>query len=256
METTMRSAFAALYSAAVYLFFLGTFTYAIFWVEGILVPTTIDSGVAGEPVMSLVINGALLGLFAVQHTIMARPGFKRWWTKIIPAEMERSTFVLAATLALALLLWQWRPLPDLVWSVDDPMLATAITAVSWSGWALLLLSTFLISHFHLFGLSQGWAKILKIKEGDGPFVTPLFYKWIRHPLYLGFILAFWAAPQMSVGHLFFAAMTTGYIFVGIWFEERDLVAHFGERYVQYRRQVGMLVPKIGARGDGEKTRTS
>lgn len=251
----MRGAFAALYSAAVYIFFLVTFTYAILWVEGVFVPTTIDSGVPGDLVMSLVINGALLGLFAVQHTIMARPGFKRWWTKIIPAEMERSTFVLAATLALALLLWQWRPLPDLVWSVDDPMLATAIIAVSWSGWALLLLSTFLISHFHLFGLSQGWAKILRIKEGDGPFVTPLFYKWIRHPLYLGFILAFWAAPQMSVGHLFFAIMTTGYILVGIWFEERDLVAHFGERYLQYRRQVGMLVPKFGTKRDGEKTHT-
>ena len=251
----MRSAFAALYSAAVYIFFLVTFTYAILWVEGVFVPTTIDSGVPGDLVMSLVINGALLGLFAVQHTIMARPGFKRWWTKIIPAEMERSTFVLAATLALALLLWQWRPLPDLVWSVDDPMLATAIIAVSWSGWALLLLSTFLISHFHLFGLSQGWAKILRIKEGGGPFVTPLFYKWIRHPLYLGFILAFWAAPQMSMGHLFFAIMTTGYILVGIWFEERDLVAHFGERYLQYRRQVGMLVPKFGTKRDGEKTHT-
>lgn len=251
----MRSAFAALYSAAVYIFFLVTFTYAILWVEGVFVPTTIDSGVPGDLVMSLVINGALLGLFAVQHTIMARPGFKRWWTKIIPAEMERSTFVLAATLALALLLWQWRPLPDLVWSVDDPMLATAIIAVSWSGWALLLLSTFLISHFHLFGLSQGWAKILRIKEGGGPFVTPLFYKWIRHPLYLGFILAFWAAPQMSMGHLFFAIMTTGYILVGIWFEERDLVALFGERYLQYRRQVGMLVPKFGTKRDGEKTHT-
>ena len=251
----MRSAFAALYSAAVYIFFLVTFTYAILWVEGVFVPTTIDSGVPGDLVMSLFINGALLGLFAVQHTIMARPGFKRWWTKIIPAEMERSTFVLAATLALALLLWQWRPLPDLVWSVDDPMLATAIIAVSWSGWALLLLSTFLISHFHLFGLSQGWAKILRIKESDGPFVTPLFYKWIRHPLYLGFILAFWAAPQMSMGHLFFAIMTTGYILVGIWFEERDLVALFGERYLQYRRQVGMLVPKFGTKRDGEKTHT-
>jgi protein-S-isoprenylcysteine O-methyltransferase Ste14 len=251
----MRSAFTALYSAIVYLFFLVTFTYAIFWVEGILTPTTIDSGEAGDPVMSLVINGALLALFAVQHTVMARPSFKRWWTKVVPKEMERSTFVLAATAALALLLWQWRPLPQLVWSVEDPVMAGIILAVSWSGWALLLVSTFLISHFHLFGLSQGWAKILKIKEGDGPFVTPLFYRWIRHPLYLGFILAFWAAPQMSVGHLFFAVMTTGYILVGIWFEERDLVAHFGERYLTYRRHVGMLVPKFGRRRDSEKTQS-
>ena len=251
----MRSAIAALYSVVVYAFFLATFTYAIFWVEGVFTPTTIDSGVPGDPVMSLVINGALLALFAVQHTVMARPSFKRWWTKVVPKEMERSTFVLAATLALALLLWLWRPLPDLVWSIEDPVMSAIVLAISWSGWALLLISTFLISHFHLFGLSQGWAKILKIKEGDGAFVTPLFYKWIRHPLYLGFILAFWAAPQMSVGHLFFAVMTTGYIFVGIWFEERDLVAHFGERYLTYRRQVGMLVPKFGTRRDSEKTRT-
>lgn len=249
----MGSVLAALYSAVVYVLFLGTFVYAILWVEGVFVPTTIDTGVPGDLVTSLVINGALLGLFAVQHTIMARPGFKRWWTKIVPKAAERSTFVLAATGALALIVWQWRPLPDLVWSVTDPVAAGVIFAVSWSGWALLLASTFLISHFHLFGLSQGFAKILKIKEGDGPFVTPLFYRFVRHPLYLGFILAFWAAPQMSVGHLFFAIMTTGYIFVGIWFEERDLVAHFGERYREYRRQVGMLVPRLTARRDTKKS---
>ena len=250
----MGSVLAALYSAVVYVLFLGTFVYAILWVEGVFVPTTIDSGIApGDLVTSLVINGALLGLFAVQHTIMARPGFKRWWTKIVPKEIERSTFVLAATAALALLLWQWRPQPQLVWSVTDPLAAGAIIAVSWAGWALLLASTFLISHFHLFGLSQGFAKLLRIEEGDGPFVTPLFYRFIRHPLYLGFILAFWAAPQMSVGHLFFAIMTTGYILVGIWFEERDLVAHFGERYVQYRRQVGMLIPRFSPPRDTKKS---
>lgn len=249
----MGSVLAALYSAIVYVLFLGTFVYAILWIEGVFVPTTIDTGTPGDLVTSLVINGALLGLFAVQHTIMARPGFKRWWTKIVPKAAERSTFVLAATAALALIVWQWRPLPNLVWSVIDPVLANVIVAVSWSGWALLLASTFLISHFHLFGLSQGFAKLLKIKEGDGAFVTPLFYRLIRHPLYLGFILAFWAAPQMSVGHLFFAIMTTGYIFVGIWFEERDLVAHFGERYREYRRQVGMLVPRIGAPRDTKKS---
>jgi protein-S-isoprenylcysteine O-methyltransferase Ste14 len=250
----MGSVLAALYSAVVYVLFLGTFVYAILWVEGVFVPTTIDSGIVpGDLVTSLVINGALLGLFAVQHTIMARPGFKRWWTKIVPQAAERSTFVLAATAALALLLWQWRPIPELVWSVSDPVAAGIITGVSWAGWALLLASTFLISHFHLFGLSQGFAKLLRIKEGDGPFVTPLFYRFIRHPLYLGFILAFWAAPQMSVGHLFFAIMTTGYILVGIWFEERDLVAHFGERYVQYRRQVGMLIPRLTPPRDTKKS---
>lgn len=249
----MRSSLTALYSVVVYALFLATFVYAILFVEGLFVPKTIDSGVPGDLVVSLAVNAGLLGLFAVQHTIMARPGFKRWWTKIIPAEAERSTFVLAATAALALLLWQWRPLPQLVWSVEDPVLAGIVMAVSWAGWGLLLLSTFLISHFHLFGLHQGFAKMLGLKEGDGAFVTPLFYRFIRHPLYAGFIIAFWAAPQMSVGHLFFAIMTTGYIFVGIWFEERDLVGVFGERYRQYRRQVGMIVPRLTPARNDEPT---
>lgn len=243
----MRSGLAALYSAIVYLLFLGTFTYAILFVEGLFVPKTIDSGAVGGLWSSLAINAALLGVFAVQHTVMARPKFKAWWTKIIPPEAERSTFVLAATAALALLLWQWRPLPQLVWSVDDPLLAGVIMAISWAGWGLLLASTFLISHFHLFGLSQGFSRLLGIKGDDGPFVTPLFYRFIRHPLYAGFIIAFWAAPQMSLGHLFFAIATTGYIFIGIWFEERDLVAVFGDRYRIYRQQVGMLFPKLGAK---------
>ena len=251
----MRSGIAALYSAIVYCLFLGVFVYAILFVEGLFVPKTIDSGIAGDLVMSLAINTALLGIFAVQHSVMARPAFKRVWTKIVPAEMERSTYVLFATAALALLLWQWQPIPQLVWSVTDPVGAGVIMAVSFGGWGLLLLSTFLISHFHLFGLHQGFARIIGLKEGDGAFVTPLFYKWIRHPLYLGFIIAFWAAPQMSIGHLFFAAATTAYIFIGIWLEERDLVAHFGERYRQYRRAVGMLFPRLGTPPERHETRT-
>lgn len=243
----MRGALAALYSVAVYAFFLATFVYAILFVEGILVPKDIDSGAAGDLVMSLAINAGLLGIFAVQHSVMARPAFKRVWTRIVPKEIERSTYVLAATLALALLLWQWRPLPQPVWAVTDPVAAGAIMAVSWAGWALLLASTFLISHFHLFGLSQGFQRMLRIKQvDDHQFVTPLFYKWIRHPLYAGFIIAFWAAPVMSVGHLFFAVATTAYIFIGVWLEERDLTAYFGDRYRQYRAQVGMLFPKLGA----------
>jgi protein-S-isoprenylcysteine O-methyltransferase Ste14 len=237
----------ALYSACVYVLFLGTFLYAIGWVEVVFVPKAIDSGAPGDLLTSFAIDTALLGLFAVQHSVMARPAFKRAWTRIIPEAAERSTYVLFATAALALLLWQWRPAPQIVWSVDDPMSAGVIRAVSWSGWALLLASTFLISHFHLFGLSQGFARLLKLGQPDQAFVTPLFYRWIRHPLYLGFILAFWAAPRMSLGHLFFAVATTGYIFIGIWFEERDLIAQFGARYLAYRETAGMLLPKLRTR---------
>jgi protein-S-isoprenylcysteine O-methyltransferase Ste14 len=247
----MRGFLSALYSACVYAFFLATFLYAIGFVENVFVPKGIDSGVAGDPATSILINSALLGVFALQHTIMARPAFKRAWTKIVPESVERSTFVLFASLALALLCWQWRPLPQLVWSIENPTVANLVLAVSWTGWAVVLLSTFLISHFHLFGLSQGFARLLRLKSVDQKFVTPLFYRWIRHPIYAGFILAFWAAPQMSMGHLFFAIATTGYILIGIWFEERDLVAHFGDRYRQYRKTVGMLFPNFGARGSQE-----
>jgi protein-S-isoprenylcysteine O-methyltransferase Ste14 len=251
----MRGVLAALYSAAVYAFFLATFVYAILFVEGLIVPKTIDSGEPGELLPSLLINAGLLGVFAVQHSVMARPAFKKVWTRIVPKEIERSTYVLFASLALALILWQWRPLPQLVWSVDNDIAEIAIIALSWSGWALLLASTFLISHFHLFGLSQGFARLLGIKTGgDHAFVTPLFYRWIRHPLYAGFIIAFWAAPHMSVGHLFFAIATTGYILIGIFLEERDLVGEFGDRYRQYRRQVGMLFPKLGGTRDPQQTR--
>jgi protein-S-isoprenylcysteine O-methyltransferase Ste14 len=175
---------------------------------------------------------------------MARPWFKRVWTRIVPQEIERSTFVLFASLALALVCWQWRPLPQTVWSVVDPIGSKALLVVSWTGWVLVLLSTFLISHFQLFGLSQGLARLIGQTPPDPAFETPYLYRWLRHPIYAGFILAFWGAPHMSLGHLFFAVATTGYIFVGIWFEERDLIAHFGDRYRQYRATVGMLVPRV------------
>jgi methanethiol S-methyltransferase len=240
----MRKLLAALYSALVYVLFLAVFLYAIGFVEGVRVPKSIDSGLSGSLAGSLLIDAALLVLFAVQHSVMARPGFKSIWTRIIPREIERSTFVLFASLALALLCWQWRPLSQPVWSIEDPIAAKALLVVSWSGWGLVLLSTFLISHFHLFGLSQGFARLLGSKLPEPVFVTPFLYKWLRHPLYAGFILAFWAAPHMTLGHLFFAVATTGYIFVGIWLEERDLTAYFGDRYRQYRATVGMLVPRI------------
>jgi protein-S-isoprenylcysteine O-methyltransferase Ste14 len=240
----MRKLLAALYSVLVYVLFLAVFLYAIGFVENVLVPKSIDSGSSGDIAGSMLIDAGLLALFALQHSIMARPAFKRVWTRIVPEEIERSTFVLFASLALALVCWQWRPLPQTVWSVDDPVGSKAILVVSWMGWGMVLLSTFLISHFHLFGLSQGLARLLGRTLPEQAFATPFLYRWLRHPIYAGFILAFWAAPHMTLGHLFFAIATTGYIFVGIWFEERDLIAYFGDRYRQYCGTVGMLFPKI------------
>lgn len=242
----MKGALSALYSACVYLFFFATFLYAIGFVEG-LTPKTLDSGTAGDTGRALAIDLALLTAFALQHSIMARPAFKRVWTRIVPEEAERSTYVLAASLALALIIWQWQPMAQEIWTISDPRAATVITAVSYSGWVILLISTFLISHFHLFGLSQGFARLLRLKPATQEFVTPLFYRVMRHPIYVGFLIAFWAAPRMSLGHLVFAVATTGYILIGIWLEERDLVAHFGARYLQYRESVGMLFPRLRAR---------
>lgn len=249
----MRAMLTALYSAVVYVFFLATFLYAIGFVEGIAVPKTIDSGPAGQAMASVVIDAVLLGVFALQHSIMARPAFKRGWTRIVPEEVERSTYVLFATAALALVCWQWRPLPALVWSVDQPRVAEVILAISWFGWAMLLISTFLISHFQLFGLTQGFTRLLRRAPAAASFSTPFFYRWLRHPIYAGFILAFWAAPHMSRGHLLFAALATGYILVGIWFEERDLVTQFGERYRRYRESVGMLIPKLPRTTSGRRS---
>jgi len=241
----MKGLLSALYSACVYLFFLGVFLYAIGFVEGVAVSKTIDSGSPGDPLTALLIDLGLLGLFAVQHSGMARPAFKRVWTRVVPTQVERSTYVLFASLVLSLLIWQWRPLPDLVWSLADSPGREILLAASWAGWAIVLLSTFLISHFHLFGLSQGLSRLIGRPEAAEPqFTTPLFYRWVRHPLYFGFILAFWAAPQMSVGHLLFAGTTTLWILLAIQLEERDLVAQFGALYVRYRESVGMLLPKL------------
>jgi protein-S-isoprenylcysteine O-methyltransferase Ste14 len=230
------------YGGAVYTFFLLTFLYAIGFVENLVVPKSIDSGPVVSTAEALLVNLALLGLFAVQHSLMARPFFKRWWTRLVPKPVERSTYVLFASAILALLFWQWRPMPAPVWSATDPAVATALVALSFAGWGLVLVSTFLLSHFELFGLRQVILNFIG-REPEAPvFHTPLLYKHVRHPIYLGFLIAFWSAPVMSVGHLLFAIGTTGYILIGIHLEERDLVDLFGEQYRAYKRRVGMLLP--------------
>ena len=244
--------FAALYGFIVYLFFLATFTYAIAFVGNVpLVPKTIDSGPPGPLLEALLINTALLGLFAVQHSVMARRSFKRWWTRIVPEVVERSSFVLAASLVLALLLWQWRPIASpMIWQVSDPIGRLVLHGVFWAGWVVLLISTFLLNHFELFGLRQVFAHLSGRQLPTQDFRTPLFYRHVRHPLYLGFVPSFWAAPDMTAGHLLFTVASTGYILIGIWFEERDLIAQFGDRYRLYREQAGMLFPKFGRRRQG------
>jgi methanethiol S-methyltransferase len=231
-----------LFGLLAYLVFLPTFLYAIGFITGVGVPKTIDDGPVVPVTEALIVNLLLLSLFAVQHSGMARKPFKRWLTQFVPASVERSVYVLLASLALILLLWQWRPIPAVIWQVTNPQVAMTMTALSLAGWLLVLFSTFLINHFELFGLHQVVANLAGRTMPAARFKTPVLYKFVRHPIYLGFIVAFWATPIMTVGHVLFAAVTTAYIFVGIALEERDLIQLFGEEYKRYRAQVGMLAP--------------
>jgi methanethiol S-methyltransferase len=232
------------YGTTSYLIFLGTFLYAVGFVSGLIVPKTIDSGVATTPLKAIAINLVLLSVFAVQHSGMARRGFKRVLTGLVPPVVERSTYVLCASLALILAFAFWQPVPAVVWSVGNPAAAAGAAALSALGWLIVLYSTFLISHFELFGLKQVVLNFFGRALEPIRFHTPGLYRFVRHPIYLGFIIAFWAAPVMTVGHLLFAFVTTAYIFVGIALEERDLIATFGDEYRRYKERVAMLLPRI------------
>ena len=255
------------YGAVCYLIFFGTFLYAIGFVAGgnlygpnknLVTPTSIDLSNTGavEPLaMRIAIDAVLLALFAIQHSVMARAWFKKRWTQIVSPMLERSTFVLLASLTLLLMFWQWRPIgtsPERVlWDVQNPTARIVLQLLFWTGWLIVLVSTFLIDHFDLFGLKQAYC-YLKGKECPPPtFKTPGFYKGVRHPIYLGFIIAFWSTPRMSLGHLFFAGMTTAYILLAIQFEERDMIRMHGDRYKNYRKHVSMLTPVRIWKGEPE-----
>lgn len=239
----MRKAFFLLYAVLAYALFVVSFLYAIGFVGNVLVPKSIDSGAPGSLRSALLVDTLLLTLFAVQHSGMARPAFKRWWTRILPEPIERSTYVLLASSVLLLLYALWRPIPQTVWDVTGvPAASATMLSLFALGWAIVFLSTFMIGHADLFGLKQVWQHLLGRMRGDDPFRTPALYRFVRHPIMLGFLIAFWATPRMSAGHLLFAIGTTVYILIAVRLEERDLVDRFGDDYVAYRRRVRSLVP--------------
>jgi protein-S-isoprenylcysteine O-methyltransferase Ste14 len=245
--TMLKRLFVFVYSLLCYAMFFGTSLYAVGFVGNLLVPRSIDSPATGSLVGGLTVDLALLLAFALQHSVMARPGFKRWLTRLVPEPAERSTYVLASSLALLALFAFWRPLGGTVWSVTEPAAAAALYCLCAFGWLLVLVSTFLIDHFDLFGLRQGWLYLRSVPYRQIGFRTPGPYRLVRHPLYVGWLFAFWATPTMTATHLLFAVATTGYILIAIQLEERDLVASLGDAYREYRQRVPMLIPFARAR---------
>ena len=232
------------YSGGVYACFLGVFVAMIAFVTGVFLPKTVNSGPAVDLGRAIAINAAFLLLFAVQHTIMARPRFKAWFTRFVPVAIERSTFVLVTCVIVTAMLVFWQPMPEIVWSVASPTLRVAIFSIAALGWCTVLVSTFLIDHFDLFGLRQAWLHFRGRERPGLPFTKRGLYRWIRHPLMTGFLIAFWAAPTMSQGHLLLASLVTAYVLVGIRFEERDLVRALGSAYESYRRETPALIPRM------------
>jgi protein-S-isoprenylcysteine O-methyltransferase Ste14 len=238
-----------LFAMIVYAIFFATFLYLITFVGDFsFAGLTVDRGPEAPVAVAVVIDIALIALFGVQHSVMARPRFKAWWTRIVPKPIERSVYVLAASIALMILFSLWRPIDSIVWNVTGAGLSTLVWVLFWAGWAMVLISTFLINHFELFGLQQAWLHCRSQESAKPELRQPLFYKWIAHPLYAGFFLAFWAAPTMTAGHLLLAAGVSIYMLIAIRYEERDLTDLFGQDYRAYRSGVGMLFPRFGRRG--------
>lgn len=235
------------YGSLSYLIFLGTFLYAVCFIGNFGVSSTLDGPASGHLTVSFAIDAGLLALFAVQHSIMARKWFKDWWTRIVPKAIERSTYVLFSSLALILLFWQWRPLGGMIWSIEDPTGRFVLRVLFAFGWSLVLVSTFLIHHFDLFGMRQVWLCLLGRPYNKLRFATPGPYRLVRHPLYVGWLFAFWMTPVMTLAHLLFSIATTAYILIAIQFEERDLVREHGDAYESYRQSIPMLVPFVGKR---------